>query len=105
MAKEEQLAKEIAEMQDQLRDKENQKGQNWMLPPPPKPGEIIHCRICGQAMYPKDFSNIPSIRQKEFKWQQHYTCMMNMFDECDRQTPGLLSERKNGLRAGRQLPH
>jgi hypothetical protein len=103
MDENEYMAKQIAEMQDDLRDQENQKGQNWMIPAPPKPGEIIHCRLCGEPMYPKDFSKDPKIRKREFKWQQHFACEQRMFDECDLQTPGLLSERKNGLRAGRQL--
>ena len=103
MANEEVLAKQIAEMQDELRDRENEKGQNWMLPEPPKPGELIYCNICGKPMYPKDFSKDPKIRKREFKWQQHNLCQENMFLQCDLQTPGLLSERKNGLSAGRQL--
>lgn len=99
----EEIAKQISEMQDQLRDVENSKGKNWMLPKPPEPGEIIYCKVCKQPMLPKDFSEDTNIRKKEFKWQMHWKCMQSCFDQCDIQTPGLLSERKNGINAGRDF--
>ena len=94
MANEEVLAKQIAEMQDELRNIENEKGQNWMLPEPPKPGELIYCNICGKPMYPKDFSKDPKIRKREFKWQIHYACQEKMSALCDINTPGVIAERK-----------
>jgi len=64
-----------------------------MLPHPPKPGELIYCQICRKAMLPKDFSEDPGMRRREFKWQIHAACMNEMFDMCDRSTPGLMGER------------
>lgn len=100
----EQMAKAIAEMQDQLRSQEESKGENYMLPAPPAPGQIIYCHTCGKPMLPQDFNTDPKIRKREFKWQQHWECIQSCFDRCDLETPGLLAERKSGLRAGRQIP-
>lgn len=72
----------------------NQDGRNSKVPPPPKPGELIHCLYCGEVMYPEDFSKDKIIRKKEFKWQCHYRCMQKAYQMCDLKTPGLLSERK-----------
>lgn len=74
--------------------KVNQDGRNSKVPPPPKPGELIHCLYCGEVMYPEDFSKDKIIRKKEFKWQCHYRCMQKAYQMCDLKTPGLLSERK-----------
>jgi hypothetical protein len=72
----------------------DQTKRNIMLPPLPKPGEIIHCQICGQPMPPEAFSKDPATRKREFKWHMHNACMQQMFDLADRSTPGLLTERK-----------
>ena len=69
--------------------------RNVMIPPPPKAGEIISCQICGQKMYPKDFSTNPTIRKREFKWHIHNKCFEHLDNLANRSTPGLLSERKN----------
>lgn len=68
--------------------------KNVMLPKPPRPGEIIHCQVCGQAMYPKDFSPNLAVRKREFKWHIHNKCFEQMGNLADRSTPGLMSERK-----------
>lgn len=104
MPNNEQLAEYVKQMQSQLEEQEISKGKNYMLPEPPKPGEYMRCRICGQIMMPQDFSKDPKIRKQEFKWQHHDNCKQIMFERCDRETPGLMSERKSGLSAGRQLP-
>ncbi|OQY10702.1 MAG: hypothetical protein B6I28_00485 [Fusobacteriia bacterium 4572_132] len=72
---------------------ENNDMRNSAVPTPPKPGEVIVCQICGKKMMPEDFSKNSIERKKEFKWQCHWECMQNKLDECDRKTPGLLSER------------
>ena len=100
----EELAEYVKQMQAQELEAEKQKGKNYMLPKPPNPGEYINCRICGAIMKPEDFSKDISIRKREFKWQIHWQCQQAQFDRCDRETPGLLAERKNGLRSGRQFP-
>jgi hypothetical protein len=72
------------------------KGKDWMLPPPPKPGEYIICQICGKPMLPKDFSKDIKIRKHEFKWHIHWQCEQNIFNQLDRGTPGLIAERESG---------
>lgn len=100
----EELAEYVKQVQSQSVEAENQKGRNYMLPAPPQPGEYIKCRICGKVMLPENFSKDPHIRKREFKWQIHWECQQHQFDLCDLQTPGLIAERKKGLRAGRQFP-
>lgn len=100
----EELAEYVKQVQAQTLQAEKQKGKNYMLPDPPKPGEYIKCRVCGKIMKPEDFSKDTATRKREFKWQIHWKCQQAQFDRCDRETPGLLAERKSGLRAGRQLP-
>ena len=100
----EELAEYVKQVQAQTLQAEKEKGKNYMLPEPPKPGEYIRCRICNKIMKPEDFNKDTSIRKKEFKWQIHWDCQQAQFDKCDRETPGLLAERKSGLRAGRQFP-
>jgi len=72
------------------------KGKDWMLPPPPKPGEYIICQICGKPMPPEEFSKDPKIRKHEFKWHIHWDCEQNIFNQLDRGTPGLIAEREKG---------
>ena len=72
------------------------KGKDWMVPPPPKPGEYIVCQICGKVMMPEDFSKDIKIRKHEFKWHVHWDCEQNIFDQLDRGTPGLIAEREKG---------
>lgn len=67
--------------------------KNSCIPAPPKPGEVMICQGCGKPMLPKDFSDKELIRKREFKWHIHYECMQALETQCDRQTPGLLSER------------
>lgn len=74
----------------------NARGKNWMVPPPPKPGEYIICQMCGKPMLPEDFSKDPKIRKHEFKWQVHWQCEQNVFNQLDRGTPGLIAERESG---------
>lgn len=97
-----ELAAYVAAMEEQSLKEENRKGRGYMVPPPPKPGEIIICQICGRPMLPKDFSKDPKIRQREFKWHIHNICENNVWDQLDRQTPGLIADRANGLNAGRR---
>ena len=78
---------------DQYLRNVNAKKQGSMLPPLPKPGEVIHCQACQEAMPPEAFSKDPKIRKREFKWHMHIKCMDYMFDLVDRSTPGLISER------------
>lgn len=97
-----ELAQWVASQQDVLGAEEKSKGKNYMLPKPPKPGEIIHCQICGLPMLPEDFSKDPKTRQHEFKWHIHDVCEKGIWDQLDRQTPGLLTDRANGLSVGRR---
>ena len=69
-----ELAAYVAAMQEQSLQEEKTKGENYMLPKPPKPGEIIYCQICGRPMLPQDFSKDPKIRKREFKWHIHNAC-------------------------------
>lgn len=92
-----QLADYIASISEGLVEEERRKGKNYMVPPQPKPGEVIICQHCGKPMYPEDFSEDPKIRRHEFKWHIHYACEQAILNMLDRQTPGLLDERKNGV--------
>jgi len=92
----ENLARFVAANSAYLTEEEKAKGRNYMVPPPPKPGEVIICQHCGQPMYPEDFSTDPKIRKHEFKWHIHWKCEQEIWDLVDRQTPGLLAERKDG---------
>lgn len=103
MANSEELARYVASMTDGLVNEEKAKGKGYMVPPPPKPGELIICQQCGKPMLPEDFSKDPKIRKHEFKWHVHHDCEMQIWDMVDRQTPGLLAERKNGVTQGRPL--
>lgn len=68
--------------------------RNGCVPTPPQPGDILYCQHCGKAMMPEDFSSNELIRRREFKWQLHHRCMLEIEALCDRQTVGLLSERQ-----------
>lgn len=70
------------------------KGKNWMVPPPPKPGEYIICNICGKVMLPENFSKDKIQRKHEFKWHVHWDCEQKMLAKLDMDTAGLLAERK-----------
>lgn len=76
-------------------DKEKLKKKGSLAPPPPKKGEVMVCTVCGKEMLPEDFSEDKLIRKREFKWHCHWDCQQAKLDECDRKTPGLLSERNN----------
>ena len=92
----EAMANYIAANTESLVAQEHSKGKNWMVPPPPKPGEYIICQICGKKMLPEDFSTDTKIRKHEFKWHIHWTCEQDIFNQLDRGTPGLIAERKTG---------
>ena len=68
-----------------------------LVPPLPKPGEVIICQQCGKPMYPKDFSKDPKIRKREFKWHLHHACEQRLLDLCDINTRGLLAERQGNI--------
>ena len=97
MANSEELARFVAANTQALVSEERQKGSNYLVPPPPKPGEVIMCQQCGKPMYPEDFSKDPKIRKHEFKWHIHNACEQQIWDLVDRQTPGLMAERQNGV--------
>ena len=103
MPNSEDLARFVAANSAVLTEEEKRKGKNYMVPSPPKPGEVIICQQCGKPMYPEDFSKDPAIRRHEFKWHIHYECEKQIWDLVDRQTPGLIAERKNGFNLGRPL--
>ena len=105
MPSSEELAKYVASISEGLTNEEKRKGQGYMVPPPPKPGELIICQQCGKPMYPEDFSKDPKIRKHEFKGHIHHACEQQIWDLVDRQTPGLLSERANGVSVGRPMMH
>ena len=105
MPNSEELARFVAANTSVMVEEEKRKGANYMVPPPPKPGEIIICQQCGKPMYPEDFSKDPKIRKHEFKWQIHHSCEQQIWDLVDRQTPGLIAERKNGVSIGRPAMH
>lgn len=102
MVNSEELAKYVAANSNAFVAEENAKGKGHMVPPPPKPGEVIICQHCGKPMYPEDFSKDPKIRRHEFKWHIHYACEQDIWNLVDRETPGLLAERKDGVSIGRQ---
>jgi hypothetical protein len=97
MPSSEDLARFVAANTDYMVNAERQKGVGYMVPPPPKPGELIICQQCGKPMYPEDFSTDPKIRKHEFKWHIHWACEQQIWDLVDRQTPGLMAERKGGV--------
>lgn len=97
MPSSEELARFVAANTAIMVDEERRKGQGYMVPPPPKPGELIICQQCGKPMYPEDFSTDPKIRKHEFKWHIHWACEQQIWDMVDRQTPGLMAERQNGV--------
>ena len=97
MPSSEDLARFVAANTETMVNEEKQKGAGYLVPPPPKPGEVIICQQCGKPMYPEDFSKDPKIRKHEFKWHIHHACEMQIWDLVDRQTPGLMAERKNGV--------
>lgn len=96
MVNNEDMANYVAANTESYLMEDRQKGKDWMVPPPPKPGEYIICQICGKVMMPEDFSKDQKIRKHEFKWHIHYQCELNIFDQLDRETHGLLAERKSG---------
>lgn len=99
----EDLARYVAQNTQILVAEEKRKGRNYMVPPPPKPGEVIICQHCGRPMLPEDFSKNPATRRHEFKWHIHEACEKQIWDLVDRQTPGLMAERKNGINTGRPV--
>ena len=103
MNKPEELAQFVAANTQAMVNEEMNKGSGYMVPPPPKPGEVIICQQCGKPMYPKDFSKDPKIRKHEFKWHIHAECEKQIWELVDRQTPGLLAERKSGFSGGRPM--
>ena len=92
----EAMANYIAANSSEFVKQEKLKGKDWMVPPPPKPGEYIVCQMCGKVMMPEDFSKDPKIRKHEFKWHVHWDCEQNVFNQLDRGTPGLIAERESG---------
>ena len=96
MADSRELAAMVAANTEELTNEEFAKGRNYMVPPPPKPGEYIYCIHCGKAMLPEDFSKDPKIRKHEFKWHIHWECEQKIWELADRQTPGLIADRKQG---------
>lgn len=103
MANSEELARYVASVTEDLVSEQRAKGKGYLVPPPPKPGEIIICQQCGKPMLPEDFSKDPKIRRHEFKWHIHNACEQQIWDMVDRQTPGLLAERVNGVTQGRPV--
>lgn len=103
MANSEELARFVAANTASLTEEEKRKGKNYMVPPPPKPGEYIVCQQCGKVMLPENFSKDPKIRRHEFKWHIHHACEQQIWDMVDAQTPGLLAERRNGVLGGRPV--
>lgn len=97
MPSSEDLAHFVAANTSAMVDMERSKGAGYMVPPPPKPGEVIICQHCGRPMYPQDFSEDPKVRRHEFKWHIHNKCEQEIWDLVDRQTPGLMAERKGGV--------
>lgn len=99
----EELARYVSSISEQLVEQERKKGAGYLVPPLPKPGEIIICQHCGKPMYPKDFSTDPVIRKQEFKWHLHQKCRLELLSLVDRETPGLLAERTEGISNGRPI--
>lgn len=97
MASSEELARHVAAIASNLAEQEKQKGRGRLVPPPPKKGELIICQHCGKPMLPEDFSKDPKVRRHEFKWHIHSACEQDIWSLVDRQTPGLMAERSNGV--------
>ena len=92
----EEMAQYVAANSAAFAAEDRAKGKDWMVPPPPKPGEYIICQVCGKPMLPQDFSKDQKIRRHEFKWHVHWDCEQNIFNQLDRGTPGLIAERESG---------
>lgn len=90
----EAMARYVKDNAEAYASEVNAAGRNSMVPPPPKPGELMYCQLCGKPMYPKDFSSDIKIRKREFKWQIHAKCEEEMWKRLDNSVPGLMSERK-----------
>lgn len=97
MPSSEDLARFVAANEEVMVNEERRKGAGYLVPPTPKAGEVIICQQCGKPMYPEDFSKDPKVRRHEFKWHIHAACEKQIWDLVDRQTPGLLAERTNGV--------
>lgn len=91
----EKLAQYVAANTDGYSDEDKRLGRNWAVPPLPKPGEYIVCQRCGKVMKPEDFSKDPKIRKYEFKWHIHWDCQQAIWNQLDRMTSGVLSERES----------
>lgn len=65
-----------------------------MVPPKPKKGEYIVCQFCRTIIHPTQLSSDPKKREKELKWHIHDRCRLSVLDNLDKQTPGLLRERR-----------
>lgn len=90
----EAIAKYVQNNAEAYASEVNAAGRNSMVPPPPKPGELMYCQLCGKPMYPQDFSKDIKIRKREFKWQVHSKCEEDMWKQMDNSMPGLMAERK-----------
>lgn len=97
----EEMAESIKNNSKMLVEQANAKG--YMVPPPPKPGEIIHCQICGQPMKPEDFSEDMDQKKWEFKWHTHWNCKEAEFEKVERGTLGFLQERRESLAKARGI--
>lgn len=53
--------------------------------------EIV-CEICNELIK-GHYSRDPNIKATEIKWHMHQYCKQQMENQCDRNTPGLMSER------------
>lgn len=71
-------------------------GNGMNVPPPPKPGEVIICQLCGKPVTPDELAAEKNMGQRKrcFKWHIHPACYVAMNDIVDRSVPGLLAERK-----------
>ena len=106
MASSEELGAYVSQIAPQSVQEEYSKGEGYMLPKPPKKGELMYCQMCGKPIYTREyaqkhnidmslcFSEDKKTRISEFKWQVHNACKERAFDMADRQTPGLLGERE-----------
>lgn len=100
------LAQYVGENANAFAQETDSKGRNSAVPKKPPKGQLIYCSWCGKPMYPEDFSKDPYKRKKEFKWQLHWDCQQKMMFECDRNTAGLLEERKqNGFPLGKAISY
>lgn len=95
------LAESIKHNSKLLAEQVNAKG--YMVPPLPKPGEIIHCQICGRPMRPEDFSEDMEQKKWEFKWHIHWLCRERQFEIAERQELGFLQERRESLAKARGI--